>query len=391
MSASGPKVSVIVACRDVGDYIDECLASIRAQSLREIEVIVVDDASTDETRQRVAIHAAADDRVRLLAGEGRGPAAARNLGIAAARGEYLSIVDGDDVVHPLRLEILLGFAEANGLDIAGDELLAFGVEDEGLWAHPFIFPKGCPAGFSAISVEHLLVPPPGTWRELPLGYLKLLIRKSALGDLRYDETLRIGEDFDLFLKLLIKGCKTRFLALAMYAYRRHSASISHRIGTGEIQRMIASNDAMAAMDGLSEHHRRIIRRRGERMRDYSGALDMVDLAKRKALFGMAGLAARRPGALAIFGSFAGSGVAKRVKALLPGGEKQAVDADRGPLMRRHPGVADLIACPNEELSGFSAWAARLLQSGQASADADGHAYLRFFAHWPRQTMEVDRV
>lgn len=90
-------LSFVVPCRDVAPYIDDCLRSILDQSGRTIEVVVVDDASTDPTMARVQSIADGDDRIRILVNVSpQGPGAARNRGMAAARGSYVWFVDGDD-------------------------------------------------------------------------------------------------------------------------------------------------------------------------------------------------------------------------------------------------------------------------------------------------------
>jgi glycosyltransferase involved in cell wall biosynthesis len=96
----GPTVSVIVPVRDGAAYLGDALASVLAQDVAPLEVIVVDDGSTDGS---AAVAAAAGPSVRVLAGSFGGAAAARNAGVAAARGDLLAFVDHDDLWAPRRL------------------------------------------------------------------------------------------------------------------------------------------------------------------------------------------------------------------------------------------------------------------------------------------------
>jgi glycosyltransferase involved in cell wall biosynthesis len=122
--STAPAVSVIVAARDVEDWISETVWSILHQSLASLEVIVVDDGSTDATREIVAGFAATDPRVRLVPNTTRDGAAARNLGITLATGEYLAFADGDDIVPADAYERMVAQARSTGADmVIGNHLV----------------------------------------------------------------------------------------------------------------------------------------------------------------------------------------------------------------------------------------------------------------------------
>ena len=99
-----PLVTVAMAVRNGAAYLAESVESILDQTLRDIEVAIVDDHSTDETPEVLARYERGDPRLRVLRGGPRGLAHARNLGCRAARGRYLAIMDADDVSLPDRLE-----------------------------------------------------------------------------------------------------------------------------------------------------------------------------------------------------------------------------------------------------------------------------------------------
>ncbi|GAA1513566.1 hypothetical protein BJ978_002001 [Agromyces terreus] len=121
---TAPAVSVIVPTRDVEDWISETLWSILNQTLAELEVIVVDDGSTDRTREIVSAFAEADSRVRLVPNTARGGAAARNLGVALAAGEYLAFADGDDIVPADAYARLVAQARSTGAEmVIGNHLV----------------------------------------------------------------------------------------------------------------------------------------------------------------------------------------------------------------------------------------------------------------------------
>lgn len=95
-----PLVSVVIPCKDGEQFIENAVRSALNQSLRQLEVIVVDDCSTDNTRTVVESLGTRDRRVRLISGRGMGPGAARNDAVSVARGRYLTFIDADDKVLP---------------------------------------------------------------------------------------------------------------------------------------------------------------------------------------------------------------------------------------------------------------------------------------------------
>ncbi|MEW2405256.1 glycosyltransferase family 2 protein [Streptomyces griseoviridis] len=114
------KVSVIVPVYNPGIYIEECVASLLDQSLPAdaYEVIFVDDGSTDDTPALLDALAAAEDRIRVVHQENSGwSGKPRNVGIAAARGEYVMFVDNDDHLGVEALERMYGYGVANGADV----------------------------------------------------------------------------------------------------------------------------------------------------------------------------------------------------------------------------------------------------------------------------------
>ena len=98
-----PKVSVIVPVYNVRNYIEHTLNSLKSQSLKEFEVLIVDDGSTDDTVDLVKPYLEKDARFRLLQKTNGGLSSARNYGIGNARAEYIALLDGDDIYHPDKL------------------------------------------------------------------------------------------------------------------------------------------------------------------------------------------------------------------------------------------------------------------------------------------------
>lgn len=104
------KISVILPCYNAERYLNACFESLFAQSMRDFEVIFIDDGSLDGSLAIARRCAGRDDRIRVFAQENQGVSAARNLGLSHARGEWITFVDGDDILPPDALETLLSGA-----------------------------------------------------------------------------------------------------------------------------------------------------------------------------------------------------------------------------------------------------------------------------------------
>ena len=118
MRTDVPRISVIITAYNVAPYIQGAVDSVRNQTWKNLEIIAVDDGSTDETGGILDGMAAQDPRVRVLHTENHGVSAARNEGIANARGEYIGFVDGDDRAHPEMYEAMMRGILASGADMA---------------------------------------------------------------------------------------------------------------------------------------------------------------------------------------------------------------------------------------------------------------------------------
>lgn len=244
-AAPSPLVSVVMANRDGGRFLAAAIASVRRQSLRDLELIVSDDGSSDDSVAIVEAATAEDPRIRLIrSGRGGGPAAARNRALAGARGEWIAVMDSDDLMEADRLERLIAAAQADGADIVGDDLIVF--EDgeprplgrllTGRWA----------AGPRWLDAADYVARNRFYGRRPNLGFLKPLIRAAAFPShiLRYDESLRIGEDYDLVLRLLLAGGQMRLYPLPLYHYRKHAGSTSHRLDADALTAILAADERL---------------------------------------------------------------------------------------------------------------------------------------------------
>lgn len=252
-SKLAPLISVIVAAYNAAPYISVSIRSVLQQSHDRLEVIVIDDGSKDSTADIVRALAHQDERVILITGhDNEGVSAARNRGLTRARGDWVAILDADDLFHERRLELLVGFAIAHGLDAAADNLE---MRDFATGApRGRAFPDAWMDPTTDITIVDFLE------RDLPgiftreLGFIKPIIRTEFLRvhGIGYNPSIWAGEDFLLYLDCLNYGARFRLIPDALYVYHlREGSASSGRNANLELQRgnallleMLAPSDPM---------------------------------------------------------------------------------------------------------------------------------------------------
>ncbi len=245
----GPAVSVIIPAYNTAGYIDRCLDSVLGQSLRNIEVIVVDDGSTDDTAARIETHA--EPRLILLRKANGGPSSAKNLGLDRARGEFVLLLDSDDWLEHTCLEEMVAKATADGLDIVGSDA----------WYDypgkpPLHWPSSPPASewTSRESVlRDVLAMRNASWMATRL-YRRALFEEHQL---RYDEQIHYSEDRLLDLVLFHHARKVAKLDRAYLHYVQRPGSLTNRKDI-DFFSDIAAHDAIVefmSRHGLVESHR----------------------------------------------------------------------------------------------------------------------------------------
>lgn len=244
-----PEVSVIMANYNGGRYLGAAIRSLQMQSLKRWELILVDDASGDESLERAESFARDDRRIRIVTqSANRGPSAARNKALAMARGRWVSIFDSDDIMRPLRLETLRDRALEDDASIVADDLLIFSDADR--MPRPFL-PKKFSARPRWIGLAQYVDSNRLYSRVPDLGYLKPFIETDLLHrtGIRYDERLRIGEDYEIMARLLSTGARIRLEPAANYLYRKHPQSISHRINSLHIAALLEADERLVECFG----------------------------------------------------------------------------------------------------------------------------------------------
>lgn len=238
-TSPNPRLSLLMVVRDGAAYIDAAITSARRQTLAELEILVVDDGSTDATCEMVRRHVAEDPRVRLETGPQQGLAAIRNRSLDLARAPWAAVLDSDDLLHPHHAEHMLDLARRSGAALVAANMIAFDTHKAELFASG--------SGWSSerlINLESFVRAGRIDRAGVSLGYLKPMFRRDVLAahGLRYDPRLRIGEDYDLAERALAKGLTYAFAPAPTYFYRRHKGSTSFRLGCEDLIGLIAAED-----------------------------------------------------------------------------------------------------------------------------------------------------
>lgn len=215
-------VSVVIPAYNAGRYIAETIESVLAQSYSRYEVLVADDGSTDNTAEVVERYGSP---VRLLTQENKGPAAARNLALRHATGDYVAFLDADDLWHPEKLTTQVQFMEANPeIGICGTRRLDFQDGDAIAWPS---LPKMIPT--HRIDGRTVIV-------KNRFSTSTVMLRTSVLRQVgEFDETLFGPEDWDLWRRMT-RGRLGLHLRVPLTAYRNLHGSVS-----SNAQRMLENN------------------------------------------------------------------------------------------------------------------------------------------------------
>lgn len=243
-----PAVSVIVAAYNAAPYLVRAVESVLAQTMSDLELIVVNDASTDDTASVLA--GFKDPRVRVLHNaDNRGPSGSRNAAIEVATGTWIAVLDADDWMLPDRLERLMNAADEEGADLVADD--HFRILDGSSAPYTTQFRTSrrvVDRRFDVDPVFFVRTTRTGS-PSLRLGCSKPLIRKAFLdgAGLRYDEEVWFCEDFQLYLLALLKGARFVVLPEAYYFRRIHKGSIT----AGDTIRMLQHE--LALLDKLCQH------------------------------------------------------------------------------------------------------------------------------------------
>ena len=230
MAHSNPKVSIVVPVHNTAPYLRACVASLTSQTLSDIEIILVENCSTDNSADLCREIAATDSRIKFIQIEKADLSSARNAGIRVASGEYLAFVDSDDTVLPEMCEEVYTAAKENGLTI-----LSFNYLKK--------YPDGKTKYYFSQDEMLLIVSPQAATSmllrgKIPVMVWTLLFHRSLFDKMMFPENL-IHEDRASTFLYVAESAKVGILNKALYVYFQRKNSIVH-----------SKNDIKKLRDGI---------------------------------------------------------------------------------------------------------------------------------------------
>jgi len=201
-----PLVTIVVPCYNYGRFLGEALDSIVRQTLRDLEIIVVDDGSTERNTIDFLDHLRLPN-VRVVRQVNQGVSAARNNGIALAKGKYVCCLDADDLLQETYLEKCVFFLETLNLDICYSWVKSFGAQDEVWECGPFI-------------IDDLL-------RENEVSTAAVFKKECWSKAGGYDTKMSKGyEDWEFWIRLASLGARGYVIPEPLFFYRKHGISLT---------------------------------------------------------------------------------------------------------------------------------------------------------------------
>lgn len=214
---SNPKISVVVPCYNIAEYLPRCIESILNQTYRNLEIILISDGSTDNTDKVIKEYSLKDNRIIPVFKNNTGVSDTRNIGINMATGEYIGFVDGDDYIEPQMYEVLMKNALENNADIShcGYQMVFPSRVDYYYNTGEKVIQDNLKGLKDIIRGDYI---EPGVWNKL--------YNKNILNNVFMDKSIRINEDVLFNFYAFVNSKKSVYEDIPFYHYilRKGSAS-----------------------------------------------------------------------------------------------------------------------------------------------------------------------
>lgn len=202
MTRGSPLVSIVITCYNYADYVADAIESVLAQTYKNIELIVINDGSTDASGD-IITKLQKEHGFRYVDNVNQGIIRTRNLGVSLAKGDYELQLDADDTLDPTYVEKCVNAALEHKADIVYTQYAVFGRVE-----------------FSSQQVDHNIE----VLKHDNYIHASALVKRSLLGDNPYDQYLddKGNEDWDLFLDLCLDGASAKLIDEPLLNYRKHT-------------------------------------------------------------------------------------------------------------------------------------------------------------------------
>ncbi len=235
MEKKQPDLSVIIPLYNAVETLERCLANILKETEVSLEILLVDDSSTDETPALCKGYCAQDDRVRYFRRPNGGVAAARNTGLSNARGNYVTFVDQDDWLEPETYRMAVGFAQKYDAD-----MVVFNYTKDAGERVEYMRNR---SQIPSVTQDKNAIVKYAFFREEYRGYAAYvwnkLFRRSFLQvhQLKFEDGLRRGDDVLFYSAVAACGPKTCYMDADYYHYVQREDSITHTMTRENVERL----------------------------------------------------------------------------------------------------------------------------------------------------------
>ncbi len=231
-------ISVIVPIYNTQDYLRECIESLLNQTYKHLEIILIDDGSTDKSPEICDEYALRDDRIRVVHKTNEGVSAARNDGIRLATGDYIAFVDSDDIVDIQMFDSLVNNAQKHGAEIS---MCNFGAAGRDIAEEP----HGIVCMDSYRALKHLYL-------DMDICFVSFwgkIFRRDFFDDITIP-SVRCAEDNYILYKLILKAEKLVFDKKKMYHYRYRENSATKTFDEASSEDFRAFGEQMRLWESL---------------------------------------------------------------------------------------------------------------------------------------------
>ena len=220
-------ISVILPIYNTEKYLKQCLDSLIFQSYKDLEIICIDDGSTDCSGKIADQYAKKDERIRVIHQKNRGESNARNVGLNLAKGEYIAFVDCDDWIEPDMYETLLKMMQDDNLDMAAGSWFKDYSKEQSIVVNEkevcnqvfdrdqllrYLYERDAYRGFSYM------------WNKL---YKRDVLIENDGKMMQFDESIKLGGDVIFLAKIALNVMRARYIDKPFYHYRMREDSGSH--------------------------------------------------------------------------------------------------------------------------------------------------------------------
>jgi succinoglycan biosynthesis protein ExoO len=289
------RVSVVIPAYNAEESLARAVRSVLSQTIGDFEIIIVNDASRDDTATVAAELARSDPRIRIFHNEqNSGVSASRNKGFREAKGEWIAVLDADDAFIPGRLEHLVDLARTYNSDMVADNLLLYDWQAQ-KEAGPAIAPSPKRPSVRLVDASAFFRNCITGRSNFDYGQLKFMFRAGFFRDqvLAYPVNVRHGEDFLLYAQALLAGGKLVYTDKPMYVFTQRFGSIS-RSSSGLSRTLVHYDDLYAQTVGLLKHPivngrpdlARLIKKRARAITSFKAWQETYECVRRRDILGV---------------------------------------------------------------------------------------------------------